>query len=85
MQKSSKICKFVINFQQVIKMINYGEELKFQRLKRNKTLKQVEADTKISNSNLSRWERGEVLPNIDFCVKLADYYGISLDELIGRK
>ncbi len=66
-------------------MINYGEELKFQRLKRNKTLKQVEADTKISNSNLSRWERGEVLPNIDFCVKLADYYGISLDELIGRK
>lgn len=66
-------------------MTNYGEELKFQRLKRNKTLKQVEADTKISNSNLSRWERGEVLPNIDFCVKLADYYGISLDELIGRK
>lgn len=66
-------------------MINYGEELKFQRLKRNKTLKQVEADTKISNSNLSRWERGEVLPNIDFCVKLADYYGITLDELIGRK
>lgn len=65
-------------------MKNYGEELKFQRTKRRKTLKQVEADTGIGNSNLSRWERGKVLPNIDFCVKLAEYYGITLDELVGR-
>lgn len=66
-------------------MTNYGEELKFQRKKRNKTLKEVEKDTGISNSNLSRWESGKVLPNIDFCVKLANYYGITLDELIGRE
>ncbi|MBD5132584.1 MAG: helix-turn-helix transcriptional regulator [Clostridiales bacterium] len=65
-------------------MKNYGEELKYQRKRRNKTLMQVEADTGISNSNLSRWENGKVLPNIDFCVILADYYGITLDELIGR-
>lgn len=65
-------------------MINFGEEIKFQRTKRNKTLKQVEEETGISNSNLSRWECGKVLPNISFCVILADYYGISLDELIGR-
>ena len=65
-------------------MKNYGQELKYQRTLRNKTLMQVEADTGISNSNLSRWENGKVLPNIDFCVILADYYGITLDELIGR-
>ena len=29
-------------------------------------------------------ECGKVLPNIDFCVRLADYYGVSLDELVGR-
>ena len=66
-------------------MINYREELKYQRTKRNKTLQQVEKDTGISNANLSRWECGKVLPNIDFCVQLADYYGITLDELIGRE
>lgn len=65
-------------------MANYGEEIKFQRTKRNKTLKDVEKDTGISNSNLSRWESGKVMPSIDFCVTLADYYGITLDELIGR-
>ena len=64
--------------------MNYGEELKFQRLKNKFTLKQVEEGTGISNQNLSRWERGEVLPNIDFCVRLADFYGITLDELVGR-
>lgn len=65
-------------------MKNYGEILKEHRLESGKTLLQVEKDTGISNQNLSRWENGKVLPNIDFCVQLADYYGISLDELVGR-
>ncbi len=37
-----------------------------------------------SHQNISRWEAGIILPNIDFCVQLADFYGISLDELVGR-
>ena len=40
--------------------------------------------TKVKQANISRWESGKVIPNIDFCVKLADFYEISLDELIGR-
>lgn len=49
-------------------------------------MSQVELAKKVgtSHQNINRWERGEVLPNIDFCVKLADFYGISLDELVGR-
>lgn len=65
-------------------IMNFGKELKYQREIRNKTIKQVEQDTGICNANLSRWENGIVLPNIDFCVKLADFYGITLDELVGR-
>ena len=64
--------------------MNYGEYLKENRLAQGKTLLDVKRDTGISNSNLSRWESGKVLPNIDFCVKLADYYGVTLDELVGR-
>ena len=65
-------------------MNDYGAELKYHRLIRNKTLNQIEKDTGISNVNLSRWERGQVVPNIDFCIILANYYCISLDELVGR-
>lgn len=65
-------------------MHNYGNYLKEHRLANNQKLKNVSDGTGISIQNISRWERGEVLPNIDFCVKLADYYGVSLDELFGR-
>lgn len=65
-------------------MKNYGEILKEHRLLMGKTLMDVERETGISNSNLSRWEQGKVLPSVAFCEILADYYGISLDELIGR-
>ena len=34
---------------------------------------------------ISYWENNNGLPSIDFCVKLADFYGISLDELVGRE
>jgi transcriptional regulator with XRE-family HTH domain len=65
--------------------MNYGEALKEIRILQGKTLLQVEKDTGINNANLSRWESGKVLPNIDFCVKLANYYCVTLDELVGRK
>ena len=65
-------------------MENYGKSLKEQRKLHKKSLLEVQKATGISNSNLSRWEQNKVLPNIDFCVKLADYYEITLDELIGR-
>ena len=66
-------------------MKNYGEILREIRIEKGKTLREVERDTGISNSNLSRWESGKVIPSIAFCEQLADYYGISLDELAGRK
>lgn len=65
-------------------MLNYGEALKYQRITNGKSLLEVEKATGISNANLSRWESGKNLPNIDFCVRLADFYGITLDELVGR-
>jgi transcriptional regulator with XRE-family HTH domain len=65
-------------------MLNYGEALKYQRELAG--LSQLELSKKIgtSHQNVNRWERGEVLPNIEFCVLLADYYCITLDELVGR-
>jgi transcriptional regulator with XRE-family HTH domain len=63
--------------------MKYGDAIKQQRLLRGISLSELEKETGISNQNLSRWERNEVLPNIDFCVRLAKYYQISIEELIG--
>lgn len=68
----------------VIDMLNYGENLKIQRKQYGISQLELAKRTGISQQNINRWEKGTVIPNIDFCVKLADFYGISLDELVGR-
>ncbi len=40
--------------------------------------------TGINQSMFSRWESGENLPSIRDLITLADFYHISLDELVGR-
>lgn len=66
-------------------MLNYGEALKYHREEAGISQLALSKMIGTSHQNVNRWERGEVLPNIDFCVKLADFYGITVDELIGRK
>lgn len=62
----------------------YGDALKEQREKSGLSQSTVANRINTSHQNISRWESGKVLPSIDFCVKLADLYGVSLDELVGR-
>lgn len=64
-------------------MINYGENLKFHRECAGLNQPELAKQLGISQANISRWESGAVLPNIEFCIKLADFYGITIDELLG--
>lgn len=65
-------------------IFNYGETLKYHREIFGLSQHELANKTGINQVNISRWERGEVLPNIEFCVQLANFYGITLDELVGR-
>ena len=65
-------------------MPNYGEALKHQRELRNLSQSELAQATGLKQQMISYWEANKGLPNIDFCVRLADYYDISLDELVGR-
>lgn len=66
-------------------MLDYGEALRYQRDMVGLSQRELSVKINISQQNISRWERGEVLPSIEMCIKLADFYGISLDELVGRR
>lgn len=65
-------------------MKNYGEELKYQREIRNLSQTQLARQTNISQQLISYWERNVYIPSVENCEKLADFYEISIDELIGR-
>lgn len=65
-------------------MLNYGEALKYQREIRNLSQNELAQATGLKQQMISYWEANKGLPNIDFCVRLAEYYDIGLDELVGR-
>lgn len=64
--------------------MNIGEALKYQREINGYTQNQVAEGAGISQPKICYYEKGRHLPLIDDCIRLADFYGISLDELVGR-
>ena len=63
---------------------NYGEALKYQREINGLSQNELAKKTNIAQQNISRWEAGIAMPSLDACIKLAEFYGITLDELVGR-
>lgn len=61
-----------------------GEQLKEIRELAGVSQMELAFQTKLSQQAISLWERNERLPNIQACIILADFYKISLDELVGR-
>ena len=53
------------------------------RKARNEEQRSVAAKVGISASALSAYEKGQRSPSIDQAIRLADYYGVSLDDLCG--
>lgn len=58
--------------------------LKEYRIKAGKLQKEVAAALGIDRSRYVKWENGKAEPPFDMTVKMAEYFGISVDELLGR-
>ncbi|MBO5347647.1 MAG: helix-turn-helix transcriptional regulator [Lachnospiraceae bacterium] len=55
------------------------------RKERNMTLQALYLQTGISMGALSAYETGRYAPSIENLCKLADFYGVSLDYILGRE
>lgn len=62
-----------------------GTKLLHLRLERNETQEQVADSIGISYVSLSRYETGQRMPKMDILSRLADHYGVTVDELLGRE
>ena len=58
-------------------------KLKEARKMNGFTQKDVENETGIKQVDISRYETGENKPSIDNLAKLAEFYGVSVDWLLG--
>lgn len=63
----------------------YKEIIKNLREDRDLYQKDVAQAISVSRAVYSDYETGRVTPSIDVLIKLADFYNVSLDYLVGRK
>lgn len=64
--------------------INIGENIRRLRRERGITQGQLAEKLNITNAAVSKWERGDSFPDITMLFPIADYFGISIDELMGH-
>lgn len=59
-----------------------SDNLRSLRRRRGENQEQVAEAVGITRQALSKWESGASLPDLPNCVALADYYGVTVDDLL---
>lgn len=59
---------------------------KVKYLRQSKELSQVQLAEKlgVAKQSVSNWENDNIMPSIEMLVKIADYFNVSTDYLLGR-
>lgn len=65
----------MVKFSQNIRTLREGEKLKQSDLAQK---------LGVTQRKVSYWETGKIEPNLEDLWKIADFFGVSIDELIGR-
>ena len=63
----------------------FGYRLRLLRVMHNKSMEQVRRKLNLGVNTLGYYERGEVEPTLSNLIKIADYFHVSLDWLVGRE
>lgn len=61
----------------------FAERLKDLRLEKNLSALKLSKELGVDDNTILRWEKGLMVPNIINLYKIATYFGVSADYLIG--
>lgn len=62
-----------------------SENLQLFRRRKGLSQEDLSEICQVSRQAIAKWENGESVPTIEKLVFLADFYMVTLDELVGRK
>ncbi len=68
-----------------MKKINLGNNLYTLRKRRGLSQEEFAEKIHISRQAVSKWERGEALPDTENLIEIAEFYGITIDELVNSE
>ena len=63
----------------------YEAQIRKHRMDRGLSQQELGELLGISSAAVSKWERGQSAPDVDMLARLADAFGISMDELCGHE
>ncbi|MCC4121164.1 helix-turn-helix domain-containing protein [Lactococcus lactis] len=63
----------------------FAEQLKTLRKINGLTQKELAENVGVQQGAINKWESGKTEPNIEILGRLADYFDVSIDYLLGRK
>ena len=62
---------------------NFSVKLKELRLEKNLLQKQLAAELGVTQACIGKWETGDREPSLDDLIKVAKYFAVSTDYLLG--
>jgi len=66
-------------------MVKFSERLKELRIERNLTQSQLAKETSLSQNGIANWENEKRTPNIAAVVTLANFFGVTVGQLLGTE
>ena len=54
------------------------------RIKRDLSQSALAKDINVDQTAVSKWELGRSFPDMEIAIRVADYFGVSVDYLLGR-
>lgn len=63
---------------------SFPKNLKELRLTNNMTQAQVAEKLKTTQRKVSYWESSKIEPDLDTLISIAEFFDVSIDELVGR-
>lgn len=62
-----------------------NEQIKNLRLANHLTQVDLAKELNVTKQTVSNWENDNIQPSVDMLVKLADFFGVTTDYLLGRE
>ena len=63
----------------------FGKNLKELRTEKGLSQRELGKEFGVCNQTISFWELGSREPDLDFLVKISDFFNVSIDYLLGKK
>lgn len=62
----------------------FAERIKSLRIKKNLTQQELGSKFNVTSTGVSYWESGKAIPNIEVMNKLSNFFGVTIDYLMGK-